>query len=369
MTDYTKSTNFATKDNLSSGNPLKIVKGTEINTEFDNIQTAVNSKADKVSPTFTGTVTIPTLSYAGTTLTAAVTGTGKMVLDASPTFTGTVTAAALTTTGNNILGNASTDTLNVGNGDLVKDASGNVGIGTASPSSSYIARYLHIDNATSSGLVLNAARKYSIYSNTSSALSFLDDTAGVERMRIDSSGNVLIGTISSQTGAVLAVTGGIQGTIKSGTAVTSTSGTSIDFTSIPSWVKRITVMFNSVSTNGTSFYRVQLGAGSVQTSGYSGATVAATSTSTAGNNFTSNAGFEIRKQATASDNTNGQFVFALLSGALWSACGTFTDSSDNRMIVTTGVVTLSGALDRVRITTVNGTDTFDTGSINILYEG
>ena len=60
MTDYTKSTNFATKDNLSSGNPLKIVKGTEIDTEFNNIQTAIATKADLASPTFTGTPSLPT---------------------------------------------------------------------------------------------------------------------------------------------------------------------------------------------------------------------------------------------------------------------------------------------------------------------
>jgi hypothetical protein len=60
MTDYTKSTNFATKDNLSSGNALKIVKGTEIDTEFNNIQTAIATKADLASPTFTGTPTLPT---------------------------------------------------------------------------------------------------------------------------------------------------------------------------------------------------------------------------------------------------------------------------------------------------------------------
>ena len=60
MSDYTKSTNFATKDNLSSGNPLKIVKGTEIDTEFNNIATAVATKADLASPTFTGTPTLPT---------------------------------------------------------------------------------------------------------------------------------------------------------------------------------------------------------------------------------------------------------------------------------------------------------------------
>ena len=60
MSNYTKATNFATKDALSSGNPLKIVKGTEINTEFDAIATAIATKADTASPTFTGTPSLPT---------------------------------------------------------------------------------------------------------------------------------------------------------------------------------------------------------------------------------------------------------------------------------------------------------------------
>ena len=66
MSDYTKSTNFATKDALISGNPLKIVKGTEIDTEFNNIQTAIATKADLASPTFTGTPTLPTGTIAVT---------------------------------------------------------------------------------------------------------------------------------------------------------------------------------------------------------------------------------------------------------------------------------------------------------------
>jgi hypothetical protein len=66
MSNYTKSTNFATKDNLSSGDPLKIVKGTEINTEYDNIATAIATKADLASPTFTGTPTLPTGTIAVT---------------------------------------------------------------------------------------------------------------------------------------------------------------------------------------------------------------------------------------------------------------------------------------------------------------
>lgn len=69
MTNYVKSTNFATKDNLASGDPLKIVKGTEINTEFDNIAIAVATKSDTASPTFTGTVTIPTVAISGGTIT------------------------------------------------------------------------------------------------------------------------------------------------------------------------------------------------------------------------------------------------------------------------------------------------------------
>lgn len=72
MTNYTKSTNFASKDSLASGNPLKIVKGTEIDAEFNNIATAVNTKADSLSPTFTGTPLAPTAG-AGTSTTQVAT--------------------------------------------------------------------------------------------------------------------------------------------------------------------------------------------------------------------------------------------------------------------------------------------------------
>lgn len=72
MSNYTQSTNFATKDALPSGDPLKIVKGTEINTEFNNISVAIATKADLVSPTFTGTPAAPTAS-AGTNSTQIAT--------------------------------------------------------------------------------------------------------------------------------------------------------------------------------------------------------------------------------------------------------------------------------------------------------
>jgi hypothetical protein len=72
MTDYVKSTNFASKDSLSIGNPLKIVKGTEIDTEFNNIATAVATKADIANPTFTGVASAPTAG-AGTNTTQLAT--------------------------------------------------------------------------------------------------------------------------------------------------------------------------------------------------------------------------------------------------------------------------------------------------------
>jgi hypothetical protein len=73
MSNYTQSTNFATKDALSSGDPLKIVKGTEINTEFANIAIAVATKADLISPTFTGVPAAPTASLGTNTTQLATT--------------------------------------------------------------------------------------------------------------------------------------------------------------------------------------------------------------------------------------------------------------------------------------------------------
>ena len=100
MSNYTQTTNFATKDALASGNPLKIVKGTEINTEFANIATAVATKSDTASPTFTGTVTIPTLSVSGTsTLTSqpilsSLTASKPVFTDASKGLVSTGTLGA-----------------------------------------------------------------------------------------------------------------------------------------------------------------------------------------------------------------------------------------------------------------------------------
>ena len=154
--------------------------------------------------------------------------------------------------------------------------------------------------------------------------------------------------------------------ITSGTAVASTSGTAINFTGIPSWVKRITVMFNGVSTNGASFVQVQIGAGSVTTSGY-----VASSSMVYGTNSclatTATSGFVTWANG-ASDLRSGHFIITNVSSNIWVASGVLNAYSGDGVSMSAGTVTLGGTLDRIRITTVNGSDTFDAGSINILYE-
>jgi len=149
------------------------------------------------------------------------------------------------------------------------------------------------------------------------------------------------------------------------TAQASTSGTEVDFTDIPSWVKRVTVMFEGVSTSGSSEVLVQLGAGSVTTSGYisSGGRIAAAGVEVIG----STAGFLINQDGSTFTHS-GSMSICLLSGNDWIS--THAGKLNTGQVITGGGdVTLSGTLDRVRITTVNGTDTFDAGSINLLLEG
>ena len=153
--------------------------------------------------------------------------------------------------------------------------------------------------------------------------------------------------------------------IQLGTAVATTSGTSIDFTGIPSWVKRITVMLSGVSTSGTSDAMIRLGTASgVEATGYATATWTSNTNNT---NFTT--GFFLKTARGASDTSSGHFVFTLVGSDTWVGSGTIarTDAAD--MSITGGSKTLAGTLDRLRLTTAGGTDTFDAGSVNILYEG
>jgi hypothetical protein len=155
--------------------------------------------------------------------------------------------------------------------------------------------------------------------------------------------------------------------IVQGTAVATTSGTAIDFTGIPSWVKRITVMFIGVSTNGTSSLLVQIGTGSVTSTGYTGAGSSTANGVTSGV-LNSTAGFLIYTN-TASAVMQVCMTIVNIGGNNWVSSHAGSKSDAAVVMSGGGSVGLSGTLDRIRLTTQNGTDTFDAGSVNILYEG
>lgn len=180
---------------------------------------------------------------------------------------------------------------------------------------------------------------------------------------------IINGTTGITTDGLIVGTATAQ-LLKLETAQATTSGTTIDFTSIPSWAKKITVLFNNVSTNGTSVVQIQLGtSGGIQTTGYNCEVYTIQAAGT--NGLSASTGHLIQFNGNASDIIRGQTQFTLID----ASTGAWVSTSYNQY--RTGVVsalssttkTLSGTLDRVRITTVNGTDTFDAGSINILIEG
>jgi hypothetical protein len=146
----------------------------------------------------------------------------------------------------------------------------------------------------------------------------------------------------------------------------SASGVAIDFTSIPSWVKRITMMLNGVSTTGTNSILIQLGTSEgYQTSGYGGAVLV--SQGGAVGSVAHSTGFLVDSTTLAADTRSGIVGFNFVGTSnVWSAAGNVSLTATARNSVFSGTVLLAGTLDRIRITTA---DTFDAGSVNIMYEG
>lgn len=186
------------------------------------------------------------------------------------------------------------------------------------------------------------------------------------------------GTVTGATTFNAAVTGtsfstsnGTLYPIVSGTSVTCAGQTSIDFTGIPSWARRVTVMLNGVSTSGTSGILVQIGdSGGIENTGYVSGT-SAIGNGSVGSLVTSTAGIVAASGTAAASTNSGAVTLINVSGNGWVASGTLYYSGAATFAVA-GNKTLSDTLTQVRITTINGTDTFDTtpsaGTINILWE-
>lgn len=361
MTTYVKVTNFLAKDSLPLNDAGKYVKGSEIDTEFNNIATA-DADNMKISDMGSGVETFLT-TPSSTNLAAAVTGetgSGALVFATSPTLV----TPALGTPASGTLTNCTGLPVSTG----VSGLGANVAAFLATPSSANLAAA--VTDETGSGALVLA---------TSPTL--VTPVLGVATA---TSVNKLAITAPA-TGSTLAIADGktltvsntmtLTGTDSTSydldsfadsvnllTAVATTSGTSKDF-NIPSGAKEITISFSGVSLSGTSDLLVQIGdAGGFETTGY----VSSTATATGDNSST--AGFVLRL-ASATNVAYGHMHLSLVDAAAFE----WVSSHSARVAATTcttggGNKALSAELTQVRITTVNGTDTFDAGKANVSYK-
>jgi len=201
---------------------------------------------------------------------------------------------------------------------------------------------------------------------TSSATELL---AGL--VELNTSAETITGTDTTRATHAAGVKAAIDAAITGptlGTPAATTSGTAVDYTGLPAGTKRITVNFNGVSLSGTSNILVQLGdAGGIETTSY---------TSVSGWNITgttlasSTAGVVVTSNGTAAVNLSGSVVFSLLNSTTntWVCCGVLVAAGTTAQVTVSGIKALSAELTQLRITSVNGTDTFDLGSVNIIYE-
>jgi hypothetical protein len=144
-----------------------------------------------------------------------------------------------------------------------------------------------------------------------------------------------------------------------------TTNTFIDFDTIPAWVKRLTIMLDNISTSGTSGLMLQLGdSGGIEATGYTSLGFTPSSLYAHPTN-----GFALSHTSIATATWSGIIQVCNPSGNIWSESGNIASASAGWGGFSAGSKTLSAVLDRVRLTTLGGTETFDGGTVNVMYEG
>ena len=301
----------------------------------------------------------------GTLTATGLTDTGNMSVAGNAAVTGTLDVTGATTfvgIPSGPTATAGTNTTQLATTAFVTTAVGTVGT-MASQNANAVAITGGTVNNTTIGATTQNTGKFTTLEATST---FTLNGASSGTLVLAPNATAGTNTVTFPVGTGTAVVNNVNSAIVSSTAQASTSGTSIDFTSIPSWVKRITVMFNAVSTSSNSPVLVQLGdSGGIENTSYTAHGAVIQNGSVASTDYTT--GFGLSNDGSAAYSASGSFTLCNLSGNIWVLSGSARQAT-NRLAFAGGSKTLSATLDRVRITTVNGTDTFDAGSINILYE-
>jgi hypothetical protein len=211
----------------------------------------------------------------------------------------------------------------------------------------------------------NATNGLAFSADNTGILEFKTSTgAGTTALTLDASQNATFaGTVASSTGTLYPLV--------LGTAV-SASGTSVNFTSIPATVERVTVILNGISTSGTSPPMIRLGtSGGLATSGYNAVVGGISTTDNVTRSALASIGFLTFTSVsgwTAASLLYGSIVFTNISGNIWIGNGSFFASGANYTTTAVGQISLAGVLDRIQLLAFNTTDTFDAGTINILWE-
>jgi hypothetical protein len=219
---------------------------------------------------------------------------------------------------------------------------------------------------------------------TTTTTSFTGATSGASTTLTASSvtGTIQVGQVIAGTnitaGTVITAFGTGTGGAGTYTISPASSGTvsgtitvvGIDFTGIPSWVKRVTIMLSGVSISGTTSLQLRLGtSGGFVTSGYSSNIGVITAASTSAGSVATTTGLIIINSGGTADTTSAVLSLNNFTGNVWTYSGTGGRTGNVCAYYVSAIpLTLSGALTQVRLTTVNGTDTFDAGSVNIMYE-
>ena len=328
---------------------------------FEDALTAGTYTNANISAALTyGTATGTRLVSTNATITTGTITTGTITTGVIPTLTsstatfGTTTSTAATITSGTITNLAST-TGTIGTLNSTTGTIGNL--------STTLAGDFTISSGTGTlGTTGVTAGTY----GSASAIPFITVDA---KGRITSATS---GTFSSTPADGSITPAKLSQPFTSGTAQNSSGGTAIDFTGIPSWAKRITVMLNGVSTNGTSPVVARLGTsgGIVSTSYFGSAGGCLNGASPLVVSLANGDGLYIAPDGNASYGRHGQILISNITSNSWSMV--FNGSDDGSLRSFWGCVShsnLGGVLDRVQITTVGGANTFDAGSINIMYEG